>query len=93
MNKKRNLIILAIILVLAIIVISRIVININKPKTSIDDFSSVKEIIEYDGHKYISMQNSTEEGFEKDIYITFSKPTLNDDGTNNKNLYEWSDYL
>lgn len=88
MNKKRNLIILAIILVLAIIVISRIVININKPKTSIDDFSSVKEIIEYDGHKYISMQNSTEEGFEKDIYITFSKPTLNDDGANNKNLYE-----
>ena len=88
MKKKRNLIILAIILVLAIIVISRIVININKPKTSIDDFSSVKEIVEYDGHKYISMQNSTEEGFEKDIYITFSKATLNDDGTTNKNLYE-----
>ena len=88
MNKKRKLIILAIILVLAIIVISRIVINVNKPKTSIDDFSSVKEIVEYDGHKYISMQNSTEEGFEKDIYINFSKPTLNDNGTTNKNLYE-----
>lgn len=88
MNKKRKLIILVIILVLAIIVISRIVINVNKPKTSIDDFSSVKEIVEYDGHKYISMQNSTEEGFEKDIYITFSKPTLNDNGTTNKNLYE-----
>lgn len=88
MKKKRNLIILAIILVLAIIVISRIVINVNKPKTSIDDFSSVKEMVEYDGHKYISMQNSTEEGFEKDIYITFSKATLNDDGTTNKNLYE-----
>ena len=88
MNKKRKLIILAIILVLAIIVISRIVINVNKPKTSIDDFSSVKEIVEYDGHKYISMQNSTEEGFEKDIYINFSKPTLNDNGSTNKNLYE-----
>lgn len=86
MKKKKVLIILAIILI--IIVIARIVINTNKPKTSINDFSSVKEIVEFDGHTYIGMGDSTEDGYEKDIYINFSKPTINEDGEANENLYE-----
>ena len=88
MKKKKVLIIFTIILILLIIVIARIIINVNKPKTSINDFSSVKELIEFDGHTYISMGDSTEEGYDKDIYISFSKPTVNDDGTTNKELYE-----
>ena len=88
MKKKQVLIILTIILILLIIVIARIIINVNKPKTSINDFSSVREMVEFDGHTYISMQDSTEEGYDKDIYISFSKPTVNDDGGTNKNLYE-----
>ena len=88
MKKKKVLIILTIILIIAIIIIAKITIDANKPKTSINDFSSVKELIEFDGHTYISMQNSTEEGYEKDIYISFSKPTINEDGETNKNLYE-----
>ena len=88
MKKKRIIIIVAIILVLAIIIVARIIINANKPKTSLDDFSSVREIVEYDGHEYISMENSTEDGYEKDIYINFSRPSINDDGTTNQNLYE-----
>ena len=88
MKKKKVLIILTIILIIAIITIRISIIDANKPKTSINDFSSVKELIEFDGHTYISMQNSTEEGYEKDIYISFSKPTINEDGETNKNLYE-----
>lgn len=88
MKKKKVLIIFTIILILLIIVIARIIINVNKPKTSINDFSSVKELIEFDGHTYISMGDSTEEGYDKDIYISFSKPTVNDDGSTNKGLYE-----
>ena len=88
MKKKKVLIIFTIILILLIIVIARIIINVNKPKTSINDFSSVKELIEFDGHTYISMGDSTEEGYDKDIYISFSKPTVNDDGSTNKRLYE-----
>ena len=88
MKKKKVLIILTIILIIAVIIIAKIIIDMNKPKTSINDFSSVKELIEFDGHTYISMQNSTEEGYEKDIYISFSKPTINEDGETNKNLYE-----
>ena len=88
MKKKEVLIILTIILIIAIIIIAKIIIDMNKPKTSINDFSSVKELIEYDGHTFISMQNSTEEGYEKDIYISFSKPTVNDDGGTNESLYE-----
>ena len=70
------------------IIIARIAINANKPKTSLKDFSSVKEIVEFDGHTYIAMQNSTEDGYDKDIYISFSKPSINDDCTTNQNLYE-----
>ena len=88
MKKKQVLIILTIILILLIIVIARIIINVNKPKTSINDFSSVREMVEFDGHTYISMQDSTEEGYDKDIYISFSKPIVNDDGGTNKSLYE-----
>ncbi len=89
MKKKRILIILAVIIILiAIIFIVRSIINANKPKETIDDFSSVKELIEYDGHEYLGMKNSEEEGFEKDIYIKFSKPPINDDGTTNEGLYE-----
>ena len=88
MKKKKVLIILTIILIIAIIIIAKITRDANKPKTSINDFSSVKELIEFDGHTYIPMQNSTEEGYEKDIYISFSKPTINEDGETNKNLHE-----
>lgn len=88
MKKKKLIIILAIILIILTIVIVRIIIQINKPKTTVDDFSSVKELIEFDGHEYIAMENSTEDGYEKDIYINFCKPSINDDGTTNQDLYE-----
>lgn len=88
MKKKKKLIFLGIIIFIIIIVIIRFIIINNTEKNSINDFSSVKELIEYDGHKYITMQNSTDEEYDKDIYLIFSKPTINNDGTTNKNLYE-----
>ena len=88
MKKITILIIVSIIIIVAIIAIARILISRSKPKTSIEDFSSVKELIEYDGHEYIGMQKSREEGFENDIYLKFSKSPLNDDGTTNQGLYE-----
>ena len=90
MNKKSKVFVfLAIIFfIIILLIIIRIVINKNKSKTSIDDFSSIKELVEYDGHKYITMKNSKEQDFSKDIYILFSKPTINDDGTTNQRLYE-----
>ena len=89
MNKKKKVFVfLTIIFIIILLVIIAIVIDKNKSKTSIDDFSSIKELVEYDGHKYITMKNSEEQDFYKDIYILFSKPTINDDGTTNQRLYE-----
>ncbi len=88
MRKKSVIVILTIIIIIAIIAIIISLVNNNKQKISIDDFSSIKELIEYDGHQYIDMQNSSEEGYEKDIYLKFSKQPINTDGTTNKNLYE-----
>ena len=88
MKKRKILIFFGIILLILIIVIIRNLITHYKEKTSVNDFSSVKELIEFDGHEYIAMKDSEEDGYEKDIYLHFSKPTINEDGTTNEKLYE-----
>ncbi len=88
MKRKKILFFLSIVIIIIIIAIIGSIIQENKPKQSINDFSSVEKLIEFDGHEFISMQNSSEEGYEKDIYLHFSKPTINDDGTINQGLYE-----
>lgn len=87
-KRKKTLIFLGIALVIIIIGLIGYFLDKSRPKTSVNDFSSVKEIIEYDGHEYIRTEKSAEEGFEDDIYLSFSKPTVNEDGTTNKSLYE-----
>lgn len=89
MKKRRNLIIvLGIIILIVIIGLAKYLIETRKEKTSITDFSSEKEIIEYDGHEYLGKKKSEEEGYEDDIYLHFSKQAINEDGTTNQALYE-----
>ena len=87
-KRKKTLIFLGIALVIIIIGLIGYFLDKSRPKTSVNDFSSVKEIIEYDGHEYIRTEKSAEEGFEDDIYLSFSKTTVNEDGTTNKSNYE-----
>lgn len=88
--KKRKKIIISLIVIFVIIIIGLIgyFLSRTREKTSVNDFSSVKELIEFDGHEYIKEEKSEEEGYEDDIYLKFSKPPINDDGTTNKSLYE-----
>lgn len=88
MKKVVKFTIIFVFIILLILVIKRIIEYKVMPKNSVDDFATIKEIVEFDGHRYIDMVNSEEEGYEKDIYINFSKDTINDDGTTNKSLYE-----
>lgn len=88
MNKKKSIILLIIILLIIILLGAKIISNNNKNKTSVDDFASIRELIEYDGHKYIDMKKSSEESFEKDIFIEFNAPPIDSTGNTNKNLYE-----
>ena len=89
MKKRKKAIIITVIVVIIISIglISYYVYR-SKDKTHINDFSSIKEIVQYDGHQYIKTTKSSETGYDKDIYITFNKPPINEDGTTNRNIYE-----
>lgn len=88
MSKKRSIILSIIFLLIVILISIRIAVINSKTKTSINDFSTIKELVEYDGHKYINTIKSEEEQFEKDIYIQFSKEPIEQNGNVNQNLYE-----
>lgn len=88
MKKVVKFTIIFLILIFIILIIQRIIAYKIMPKTSVDDFATIKDLIEFDGHQYIDMKNSTDNNCKKDIYLKFSKPTINEDGTTNKNLYE-----
>ena len=88
MKKVVKFTIIFLILIFIILIIQRIIAYKIMPKTSVDDFATIKDLIEFDGHQYIDMKNSTDSNCKKDIYLKFSKPTINEDGTTNKNLYE-----
>lgn len=87
MNKKKSIILIIILLIIVLLGI-KIIQNKNKSKTSVDDFSSIKELVEYDGHKFIDIKESSEENFEKDLFIEFNAPTIDSTGNTNQNLYE-----
>ena len=88
MKKIIKFVIAFFVILILILVIKKIIEYKTKPKTSVDDFASVKELVEFDGHEYIDMKDSQDAEFKNDIYIKFSKPPINDDGTTNQNLYE-----
>ena len=92
-EKKRLKLIIIIILVLIFLLVTGLIlykalVEKNNEVSSIEDFENVKEIIEYNECKYIKTANSDEDGFEKDIYLEFSKGVIEEDGTTNEVLYD-----
>ncbi len=92
-EKKRLKLIIIIILVLIFLLVTGLIlykalVEKNNEVSSIEDFENVKEIIEYNECKYIKTSNSDEDGFEKDIYLEFSKGVIEEDGTTNEVLYD-----
>lgn len=90
-NKRKKLYIIigiTIFIIIMVSVIYKIIEKNSNPKTSINDFSSIQELVEYNECKYIKTVNSKEEGYKKDIYIEFSKPTIEQNGTTNEILYK-----
>ena len=60
----------------------------NKKYSHVDDFDSVKELVEYYGCKYKKMSNSDEENFSKDIYLEFMKDPIDENGNTSEILYK-----
>lgn len=83
-KNKKNIVIICVLLI--IIIVSIIIYKIiggMKPPTSIEDFKSIKQVIEYMDSKYIS-----EEGINnKRIKLEFKYPLYNEDKTSNEKYY------
>ena len=87
-NKQVSLIKL---LLIAIIIISIIIgiciyINLNKEKTSIEDFSTAKEVIEYLESEFISEEKKFS-NYTRVINLKFKYLPYNEDNTSNENYY------
>ena len=73
MKKRKRIMIIAIIVIVIIIGLIIYLASYNRKKeyTSVEDFSTVKEVLEYLGCNYIRTEKGKEE-FEKDIYVEFN---------------------
>ncbi len=91
MKKKKKIIIISLVIIILAIILGVVVSffqNKNKTYNSIQDFNNIKEIVEYYGCKYKKMNNSSEDGFSKDIYISFAKTPIDEKGNTAKLFYE-----
>lgn len=87
-KKKIAIIIAVILLIILIIAIYKVSTTSNKPKTSVNDFKNVKELVTYYGCKYIETKKSNEEGYQKDIVLEFNILPVTEEGISNKAKYE-----
>ena len=73
MKKRKRIMIIAIIVIVIIIGLIIYLASYNRKKeyTSVEDFSTVKEVLEYLGCNYIRTEKGKEE-FEEDIYVEFN---------------------
>lgn len=69
-SKKKKIIIIIIIAFLIFFILGALR-KMNKKYITIDDFTNVRELVEYYNCKYISLKNSDAEGYDKDLRIYF----------------------
>lgn len=97
MPKKRNIkkiLIIAAILFIVILVVRELVIEAieranqeDKVYTTISDFSSIKEIVEYMGCTYIKEEKSTGEKYDIDVYLKFKYALYTEEVSNEEYYY------
>lgn len=82
---KKSIIITLIVLILILLVII-IVKNLNKKYNTIEDFGTVKEVLEYLGCTYIRTENLKNEDYSKNIHVKFNK-NLYENGVSNERFF------
>jgi len=89
---KKNKIVTAIIVLLIIILVILAVIQNIKAKekeyTTVSEFNSVRELLEYLGCQYYSEKKSKTEGFSTDIFLKFDRE-LYTDGESNETFFRY----
>lgn len=86
-SKKKKIILITLVIVLLIILL--VIASINKQNNeadSLEDVSSLQELIEYMDCKYIGQRESEEEGYYLDIYMQF-KYSPYEDGQSKRDFY------
>lgn len=81
--KKSMLITISIILVVIVCVVM-VVKNLNKKYNTIEDFSSVKEVLEYLGCTYIRTEKAKDEEYNKNIHVKFNKDLYENEQSNER---------
>ena len=87
-KKKKIIIIIVIVLIIFLLFIIGHIKHQNSDFKNIDDFYSIRELVEYYECVYYNTVNSSEENYSKDIYISFGYTPIDDVGEVNKYYYE-----
>ena len=86
-KKTKNRILTGIIIAMVILIFVAIF-KIGNKKKKVDINSSIKEIVEDLGGKYYSQKKSEEDGYKKDIYISFPVDPVDREGDSMEKTYE-----
>lgn len=81
---KKSMTITIVILLIMLSFLVAIIKNINKKYNTIDDFGSIKEVLEYLECDYIRTEKSKEEGYDKNIHLRFNKDLYDNEGSNER---------
>ena len=91
--KKKKIIITIIVIIIALFVVGLIANKIIKRNSSttkfhVSEFKSIKELLEYYNCTDISIVNSNQKEFDKDIYLYFQKDITDNLGNTSQEYYE-----
>ena len=81
---RRSILITIAILLIVIILVAMLIKNMNKKYNTIEDFGSVKEVLEYLGCTYIRTENSKDEDYKKNVLVKFNKDLYEDEISNER---------
>ncbi len=86
-NKDKVIIVISILVIVLLIWIVVHVVNEQNSNVSKGEFNSIKEVLNYMDTKYIKQKNSKQDGFDREIYLTFKFPPIDENGTIYENYY------
>ena len=87
-KKSKKYIIIALVLIILTTVIILIARNSKEKQfTTMDDFTEIKQVIEYLNCKYIKEKKSEDKNYDIDVYVEFVVNLYNEDGSSEENFY------
>lgn len=88
-NKKIVIVLIAIIfIVLVSLLLFKNFLESNQtPELIYDNLTTIKQVIEYHGSKYISEEESNDNNYSLDVYLEFKVKPYEDDNTSNEEYY------